>query len=166
MQTGRPSEQLNVNLKDVERYCDAGLTDSQLATVLNIGLSTLYTWKNENHAMYWPEFVEAIKRGKELSDDRVERSLWERANGYEHEDEEIKVVSDGQGKGSSIERVPVIKHYPPDPLSMIFWLKNRRPEKWRDKRDIGIEGNAVRVKVTTGEGEVAEQIKNDLDEMR
>lgn len=55
--------------------------------------------------------------------------------GFEHDSEEIKVVSDGQGQGSSIERVPVRKIYPPDTVAAIFWLKNRQPGKWRDKVD-------------------------------
>jgi hypothetical protein len=34
--------------------------------------------------------------------------------------------------------VPTVKNYPPDTTAVIFWLKNRRPDEWRDKIDHGI----------------------------
>jgi hypothetical protein len=69
--------------------------------------------------------------------------------GFEHDSEEIKVVSDGQGQGSSIERVPVRKIYPPDTVAAIFWLKNRQRDKWKDKTETELSGG-VKVEQITG----------------
>lgn len=125
----RPSKYGDIDLKLVEKYCSMGLTDEQLAGVLGIAKSTLNEYKKD-----YPEFSDSIKKGKLISDDRVERSLFERATGYEHED---VYISTYEGK---VIVTDIVKHYPPDPTSMIFWLKNRRPKEWRDKTEIEHKG--------------------------
>lgn len=105
-----------------------GLTDEEMSKKLKIATSTFYKWKNE-----FPEFAEAIKRGKKNPDDLVEQSLYQRATGYSYPEDKIM-----QYEGEPII-VETIRHVPPDPTSMIFWLKNRRPKKWRDKQDLTIE---------------------------
>jgi hypothetical protein len=102
-----------------------GLTDEQIAREIGIGVSTLYRWKDEK-----PEFREALEGAKEAPDDEVERSLFERATGYEHPEE--KMFFDA--KNGDVLRAMTTKHYPPDTAAAIIWLKNRRPEKWRDKQ--------------------------------
>ena len=51
--------------------------------------------------------------------------LYRRACGYEHQVN--KVLSDGRV-------LSFVERFPPDPNSMIFWLKNRWPDLWRDTR--------------------------------
>jgi hypothetical protein len=85
---------------------------------------TLNHWKDAH-----PEFLHSLKQGKEVADAQVEKSLYERALGYSHP--EVKVFNNA----GEIITYEVTKHYPPDPTSMIFWLKNRRPEQWRDKQE-------------------------------
>ena len=75
-----------------------------------------------------------LRSGKEVSDERVERSLFARANGYEHDEVDIRVVS------GEIVQTPIRKYYPPDTTAAIFWLKNRRPDLWRDKVEQTITG--------------------------
>jgi hypothetical protein len=65
--------------------------------------------------------------GKAEADNRVERSLYERANGYSYDAE--KIFCDKNGK---VTRVPYREHVPPDVTAGIFWLKNRDPAHWRD----------------------------------
>ena len=72
---------------------------------------------------------------KPVADARVERSLFERATGYTFESVKIFCNKDGE-----VTEVPVLEHVPPDPTSMIFWLKNRNPNKWRDKSEVEIPG--------------------------
>jgi len=120
---GRPSKKCAIDLKSLFRMAAAGLTDSQMAQVIGISRASLSEYKKD------PAFHEVLKKGKAISDARVVRSLFERATGYEHEAEEIKVI------GADVVRVPTIKHYPPDPTAIIFWLKNRDPENWRDKHE-------------------------------
>jgi hypothetical protein len=87
-----------------------GLTDDETASVFGVSVRTLHRWKREH-----PEFVEALEAGKRPADAAVAHALFSRAVGY----------TDPSGK-----------HYAPDPLSCIYWLKNRRPEAWRDRVEV------------------------------
>lgn len=102
-----------------------GAIDADIARIFSISEVTLNAWKNEN-----PEFLKALNDGKENADAHISHALYHRAKGYEHDDEELKVVD------KEVVRVKVRKKYPPDPTSMIFWLKNRQPKRWRDKVDV------------------------------
>lgn len=106
-----------------EKYCRLGATDAELADLFEVDVRTLYRWKAEHEP-----FCQALKLGKDSCDNRVERSLFERATGYSHPDCHI---SNFQG---AITVTPIVKHYPPDSTACIFWLKNRRPEQWREKQ--------------------------------
>ena len=108
-----------------------GLTDEQIAKNMDIRTSTLYDWKNK-----YSEISEALKRGKEVVDRAVENALLKRALGCTVK--EKTTMYDENGEKTS-ERV-VEKDVPPDTTAQIFWLKNRKPEEWRDKRDIGLSG--------------------------
>lgn len=106
---------------------EAGKTDEQVASVLGMAKTTVID------ACKYNGLTDTIKEAKEKPDDVVERSLYERANGYEHPEEKI-FCNDGV-----IVRATTTKKYPPDPVSMIFWLKNRRPEKWREKTELKVD---------------------------
>ena len=104
-------------------HAQNGATDIELADLLDIGVSTLYRWKNE-----YPAFREACKADKEAADERVERSLFHRAVGYTYASEKI-VVAKGVPK-----RVPIREHVPPDPGAAMKWLSIRNPA-WRNQVD-------------------------------
>jgi hypothetical protein len=87
-----------------------------------------------------PEFMLSIKKGKEGPDDLVEKSLFNLATGYVYEAEKPLVVSQGSGLGSEVEIVKYNERVIPNTTAQIFWLKNRRPEKWRDKQEIEHSG--------------------------
>lgn len=128
---GRPTDYREEYNIQAEKLCKLGATDNELADFFEVTEQTINNWKNEH-----PQFFESIKKGKTLADAEVAERLYQRAMGFEHDSEEIKVVANGNGEGSSIERVPVRKIYPPDTVAAIFWLKNRQKEKWRDKSEI------------------------------
>lgn len=117
---GRPPKFVDETVEQARKLCALGATDLEIADFFKIASSTLYLWKLEK-----PGFSEALKTAKDGPDDRVERSLYQRAIGYTHADVDIRVVN-----GVLVE-TPILKHYPPDPVSCIFWLKNRRPAEWR-----------------------------------
>lgn len=125
MAGGRPTKYTPENLNMVRMLAKLGATNQEMAEALNVTLSTFHLWRNTHE-----EFSDAIKVGKDAADDRVAESLYQRAMGYSHPELDIRVI-DG-----AIVETPVIKHYAPDTTAAIFWLKNRRPQEWRDKQEI------------------------------
>jgi hypothetical protein len=103
------------------KCCERGMTDIEIADVLGIGLATLYRWKLDH-----PEFARVFKLGKAAADDRVERSLYSRAIGYDYIAEKAAMTRHGQ------KTMRYRAHVPPDVSAAVFYLKNRRPDRWRD----------------------------------
>jgi hypothetical protein len=106
-----------------------GAIEEEIADELNIGITTLERWKREK-----PELRRALNVGKQAADDQVEKSLYQRANGYSHP--AVKIFMTRHGK--TVEH-QYIEHYPPDVTAAVFWLRNRRPDKWRDVHNIEAE---------------------------
>lgn len=128
--TGRPSEYDPIaSPAAAYAVCQMGGTEAQLAESLGVAIQTTYNWRK-----LFPEFLEAIKRGKQAADDNVEASLYQRAMGYSHPDTHIAVLRDG-----TVIEHPIIKRYPPSETALIFWLKNRRPREWRDRIEVHAE---------------------------
>ena len=103
----------------------SGATDFEAAEALGIAVSTLTVWKARD-----PAFAKALSVSKDIADGKIEASLYHKARGYTFRSEKIL-----QHEGVPI-RVPTIEHVPPDTASIIFWLKNRQRDKWRDKVDV------------------------------
>ena len=110
-----------------------GLIDEQIAAKCGVSPSTLYDWKRR-----FPEISEALKKGKEVVDIEVENALLRRATGYDAV-ETIEEVSDKNGR--SVKRVTRL--VPGDVTAQIFWLTNRRPDKWR--RNVHADDSAAAV---------------------
>jgi hypothetical protein len=126
---GRPTKYDPGMDGQAEKLCKLGATDKELAEFFEIAESTLNEWK-----LTYTKFSESIRAGKMLADANVAERLYQRAMGFEHDSEEIKVVE------GVIERVPIRKIYPPDSTAAIFWLKNRQKDKWRDKTETEFSG--------------------------
>lgn len=113
----------------LEGWARDGLTDEQIASNMGIVPSTLYVWKDK-----FKEISEALKRGKEVVDIQVENSLLKRALGYKYDEVTREKVKDPVTGFSCLTITKkVTKEVAPDVTAQIFWLKNRRPDKWRDK---------------------------------
>lgn len=140
MGAGRPSSFKPDFVEQAEKLARFGMTDEQMAEVFDVSQQTLNAWKKAH-----PEFLEALKKGKHLSDAEVVQSLYRRAVGYSHPEDDIRTVSLPDGGGSEIIITPTIKHYPPDTTACIFWLKNRQPEKWREKREVETSEDLIEV---------------------
>ena len=110
----------------LEGWARDGLTDEQIAGNIGINTSTLYDWKNK-----FSKISEALKKGKEVVDIQVENALLKRALGYDFQETRVE-KSDKDGT----KIIQTLKHIPADTTAQIFWLKNRRPDKWRDKPEI------------------------------
>jgi len=136
---GRPKQDLakKVDFDRLQKLVAAGLTDKQLAVVFSVNEKTITNWKED------PRFVAVLKKGKGDADARVERSLWERATGYDYKT--TKTIRSNDGKVIVHE---IVEHVPPDPTAMIFWLKNRKPAEWRDRREVAATININEVNFT------------------
>jgi len=127
-------------LVEIEAWKRDGLTDEQIFKNLGIGRDSFYRYKDK-----YSEFSDALKKGKEVADIEVENALFKRAIGYKYK-EVIKEVKEIDGKKSTYEK-EVIKEMPGDVGAQIFWLKNRKSSKWKDKQDIDIEDNNVSITI-------------------
>ena len=107
----------------LESWARDGLTDAQIAANMGIAAGTLYEYKNR-----YPEIDDTLKRGKEIVDIQVENALLKRALGYEYAE-----VKQEYELGVNTKTTKTVKHVVPDTTAQIFWLKNRRPDRWRDK---------------------------------
>lgn len=124
---GRPSKYHDLVPEQARKLCMLGATDAELADFFGISESTLNNWKTDH-----PEFMESLKEGKSQADAEVASKLYHRATGYSHN--AVKIVANATTGQEHI--VPYTEHYPPDTTAAIFWLKNRRPDLWRDKQEI------------------------------
>ena len=119
----------------LEAWARDGLTDEQIAANIGIHVRTLYEWKKRNQ-----QIVQSLKKGKEIVDIEVENALYKKAVGFKEtikKPVKVKRVDYVDGKRSQeYEEVVDAEEevfIPPDTTAQIFWLKNRKPEKWRDK---------------------------------
>lgn len=121
---GRPAAFRPEFAEQAKKLCRLGATDFELAEFFGVDTRTIYRWKNSE-----AEFCQGVVAGKESADDRVERALFNRAVGYSFESEKVFQF---QGE---VVRAGIVEHVPPDPSAAMNWLKNRKPDVWRDKFD-------------------------------
>lgn len=119
---GRPPIYRKEFVEQARKLCLLGATDEAIANFFEVSLSCIDKWKVAH-----PEFLRALKEGKQVADSLVADKLFNRALGYKHK--ELKVFNN-QGEILTFE---CEKEYPPDTTAAIFWLKNRQPQLWRDR---------------------------------
>jgi transposase-like protein len=117
----------------IEAWARDGLTDEQIAHNLGVAYSTLRVWRDKYSAL-----SAALKRGKEVVDIQVENALLKRALGYQYK--EVK-TEESEGEDGPVKKVTTtVKEVVPDTTAQIFWLKNRKPDVWRDKQNVELSG--------------------------
>ena len=145
-QVGRPEAYKRSFNKQVEKLCKLGATDKELADFFDVCEKTINNWKTK-----YPQFLQSIKKGKQIADMNVANSLYKRAVGYTGKDIKRKfktIVVDDVSKEVECEREEATKHFSPDVTAQIFWLKNRQPKKWRDTKTLaGDKDNPVAIKI-------------------
>lgn len=124
---GRPSKYDPAMCKQVQNYAKLGATELEIADFLGVSVRSVAVWKSEH-----PEFLHALKAGKDQADQRVVNSLYAKAIGYSHDAVKIFMPA---GAPAPVY-APYREHVPPDTTACIFWLKNRDPENWRDKQEV------------------------------
>jgi len=119
-----------------EGYAREGMIDKDIAAKLGISKDAFYRYLKK-----YPDFYDSLKRGKAPVDTEVENALLKRARGYEYEETTVEYDAAVEGKKASPRKIKkVTKQVIPDTTAEIFWLKNRKPKKWRDKQNIELSG--------------------------
>lgn len=144
-----------------------GFTDEQIAKKIGISKQTFYQWKNK-----YSDFADSLKKGKEIIDNEAEEALIKSALGYSY-DEERTTIEDRDG--NIVRKKTVIKrHVPPDVTALIYWLNNRRPSTWRNRRKETVESEKLMAETellklkadilkTGGDSEELEKLDKILD---
>lgn len=126
---GRPTKyDASVHVPWGRSLAKRGCTDEEMAEAFGVGVRTLYAWKGAH-----PEFQQALKETKSKADEGVAESLYDRACGRcKRVTKKRREVLDSGGRKVTLTEV-VEESMPPDTTAMIYWLKNRQPELWRDR---------------------------------
>lgn len=127
-------------LELVEAWFRDGATEREIAKKLGVAYSTFQSYK------VFPEFSDSLKKSRELADVRVENALFKSAVGFEYEEVRTERTENGKmgqrgdvrntDAGTCSKTVTTRKFIPGDVTAQIFWLKNRLPEKWRDRKEL------------------------------
>ena len=137
-------------------FARKGATNIEIAEVLRINQDTLNQWCKKHQ-----ELSDALKCGKAEADSRIEASLYQRAIGYTYIERKEFVSTSGQKRFEITH-----KTVPPDTTAQIFWLKNRRPDEWRDKQQqeiTGKDGGPIELAKTMTDEEIEEKARKILE---
>lgn len=126
--------------KLVFKYSLLGATQKEMAEFFDVPVLVFTKWRDT-----YPEMAAALRQGKAQADAKVAQSLYKRAIGYTTKEQHYV-------KGEGV--VTIDKNIQPDVTACIFWLKNRRPELWRDRTDPTMISNTLAV----SDAEVARRI--------
>ena len=115
----------------IQGWARDGLTDEQIAKNMEIGRVTFYDWLKR-----FPNIANTIKQGRKPVDLEVENALLKSALGYDVEEETWeRKFNRVSGEYEMICTKKTKKHIPPSNTAQIFWLKNRKPNEWKDRTD-------------------------------
>ena len=114
----------------IEGWARDGLVLEEIAHNMGINRCTLFEWRRE-----FPTIANALKNGRAVADRKVENALFNRAIGGNVT--EVKVTDGKDGKTV----VTATKHIPADVTACIYWLKNRKPDEWNDRKTVTVEAD-------------------------
>ncbi len=128
MAGGRPTAYKPENAEIAQYACMLGATNETLAARFEVCRRTIDSW-----IATIPEFSHAIRQGREGANEAVVSALFMRATGMEQ-----KMTKVFCHRGQPVTADYTL-HLPPDVRACIFWLRNRRPEEWRESRPGGAQ---------------------------
>lgn len=140
---GRPRDKLSLydkHIKGKEEIiksdCRNGADNKGICKRLGIGLTTYKRILSQ-----YPEVRDLLKESRQEADLKVESALYKRAIGYDYEETvtEVRVAEDGSEQTTVVKKTK--KHVAGDTTAQIFWLKNRKPDIWRDKQDVNVNND-------------------------
>lgn len=116
---GKPTLYNEYVIVKVEELAKNGLNNKQICKALGIGEKTFYEWLEK-----YPQLAHALKKYRGLADIEVENALYRNAVGYTYKEQ---VVSN---RGAILN---INKYHTGNATAQIFYLKNRMPERYKDK---------------------------------
>ena len=125
MSNGRPSVYRPENAEIARCSCMMGATNGALAERFEVCRRTIDNW-----IATIPEFSNAVRKGREVADETVVAALFARATGMEQRMTKVFCF-----RGQPVTAT-YTQQLPPDVRACIFWLRNRRPEQWRQNRPL------------------------------
>lgn len=131
---GRPTEYDPSLVPKVREMCDRGATDAEIADLFGVSTRTIFRWKLQHK-----EFCLAVSGGKDIADERVERSLYQKATGFYYREQQAIKIKNHDGS-EQVEVIEVEKFMSPDTQAQQFWLKNRRRNAWADLKQLEVGG--------------------------
>lgn len=131
-----------------------GLSDEDIAKSIGINKTTLYRWKAKS-----ADISNALRDGKLTADLTVESALFKKATGFTVTDTKTTSFLDKE-TGELVEGKSEVttKHILPDTLAIMFWLKNRRPDLWKDK--VQEQGDTTETQLNTYLNKLSDVIKS------
>jgi len=109
------------------KLCLLGATDAEIAEFFGVDERTVNNWKDKHEG-----FFQSLRAGKMVADANVADKMYQVSTGYEHPED---VIMQYQGQPVIVHTT---KHYPPDAKAAFNWLKNRQPDRWKERQDINI----------------------------
>lgn len=124
----------------VEKICKhlkAGSTITSACEAVGIHRDTLYEWMNTKS-----DVSDTIKKAMAIPDKKVENALFKSATGsFRYTERHYEQIKDAEGKITEMKLIKTIKKRAlPNVTAQIFYLKNRKPEEWKDKHDLELSG--------------------------
>lgn len=126
-------------LAKIEGWARDGLADKQIAHNIGIRPETLWAWQKQ-----YPNLSNALKKGKEPANLEVENALFKLATGYTIKlRKPIKVRK--RGGDEDIKYADEEIYIKPEVAAQVFWLKNRMKDRWRDRPEVELNAEPVKV---------------------
>lgn len=123
---GRPTRYMPEFCEEAQKICLLmGATDKDLSEHFGVSRDTIIEWKKR-----YPDFSDSIKAGKAGADMEVANALYKSAVGFTRKVQKVVSTADG------VETVEFEQYFPPNFVAAFIWLKNRNPERWRDKIEV------------------------------
>lgn len=151
---GRPTKFNKQTSEKILDLATSGKTDVQIAEIIGVTERTINVWKNKN-----PDFFQSLKEAKSTADSMVEAALFARAIGYSCKETKVFYKD-----GKVFEHI-ITKHYPPDVTAQIFWLKNRQPEVWGDRKPMN-ESSLVYIQRSEQPSEAIKELLKNKDGLK
>jgi transcriptional regulator with XRE-family HTH domain len=144
----------------IEAWCRDGLVDEQIAKNIGISRSTLNEWKSK-----YSVISDILKKSKEIVDIEVENALLKRAKGYEFDEVKEEYENTENGQQKLIRRTVIKKEVVADTTAQIFWLKNRRPERWQNNDKIIVQQEKTNTVLEDLINQTKRPVAEELDDL-